>query len=144
MQKDFAQLEKNDQDRAHSKNENKDTSPNGVSGRIVSQHIESFLENNLEAVLSDYTNESVLITEEATYTGTEEIRAFFSSLITHFPRQTSKMSLEKMVVDDTLVFIVWRAKTSSLEVPFASDTFIVKEGKIHRQTFVGQLKFIRQ
>ena len=144
MQKDFARLEKNDQDRAHSKNENKDTSSNGASGRIVTQHIESFLENNLEAVLSDYTSESVLITEEAIYTGTEEIRAFFSGLITHFPRQTSKMSLEKMVVDDTLVFIVWRAKTSSLEVPFASDTFIVKEGKIHRQTFVGQLKFIRQ
>ena len=117
---------------------------NGGSGKIVSKHLASFIDNDLEGVLSDYTNESVLITEEENYTGVEEIRGFFSNLIVHFPKQTSKMELGKMVVDDTVVFIVWRAKTRSLEVPFATDTFIIKEGKIHRQTFAGQLKFIKQ
>jgi hypothetical protein len=45
-----------------------------------------------------------------------------------------------MIVHDGWVFIVWHAKTPTLHVPLASDTFLVKDGKIHRQTFVGQMQ----
>jgi hypothetical protein len=42
------------------------------------------------------------------------------------------------------VYLVWKAKTPSLHVPMGSDTFIIKDGKISQQTFVGQLNFIGQ
>ena len=115
----------------------------GDPEKIVTQHINSFLVNSLEGVLSDYTNESVLMTQDANYTGVEEIRGFFSGLLPHFPLQGSKMELDKIVANGEVVYIVWHAKTPSLEVPLATDTFVIKEGKIHRQTFAGQLNFIR-
>ena len=114
----------------------------GASKNLLMNHLNSFQDNNLETLMSDYTNESVLITEEATYSGFEEIEAFFVELISHFPKQKSSFHLGKMVVDDGLAFITWHAKTPSLDVPLGSDTFIIKDGKIYQQTFVGQLNYI--
>ena len=111
-------------------------------GNIVKNHLRSFQENNLEALMSDYTSKSVLITQVATYTGREEINAFFADLMLHFPKQLSSLKLDNLVVNEELVYIVWHAKTPSLEVPLGSDTFMIKDGKIAQQTFVGQLNFI--
>jgi predicted SnoaL-like aldol condensation-catalyzing enzyme len=115
-----------------------------ISKEIVLHHLNSFVENNIEGVLSDYTNESVLITQAATYSSLEEISAFFIDLNIHFPQQGSNFVLDKIVAKDDLVYIVWHATTPSLQVPIGSDTFIIKDGKIYQQTFVGQLNFINQ
>jgi ketosteroid isomerase-like protein len=108
---------------------------------IITHHLSSFQENNLDAVVSDYTNESVLITQDATYKGPEEIRAFFVGLMRNFPKQKSSFELDKLVVNGDLAYIVWHARTPNLHVPLGSDTFIIKDGKIYQQTFVGQLNY---
>ena len=115
-----------------------------ISKEVVKNHLNSFLNNNLDAVMSDYTSESVLITQDTTFTGIEEIRVFFAGLIMHFPQQMSNLVLDKLVVTNDMVYIVWHAKTPSLQVPLGSDTFIIKDSKIYQQTFVGQLNFINQ
>jgi hypothetical protein len=119
-----------------------DTNHNDMSKNVLQRHLSSFQENNLEALMTDYTNESVLITPDKSYTGLEEIKGYFVDLVSHFPKQKSIVELDNTVVDDELVYIVWHAKTPSLDVPFATDTFIIKNGKILRQTFAGQLKSI--
>lgn len=113
-----------------------------ASMHLLTHHLKSFQNNDLEAVMSDYTDESVLITQDAIYTGLQDIRAFFAGLITHFPKQDASLEVDKTVVKDSLVYIVWHAKTPSLKVPLASDTFVIKENKIYQQTFVAQLEFI--
>jgi hypothetical protein len=118
------------------------TAQGSIPGNLLQRHLNAFGENDIEAILDDFTNESVLITPEASYTGLEEIRGFFAGLIAHFPKQKSSFQIEKTVIKDELVYITWHGKTPSLEVLFATDTFIIKNGKIHMQTFAGQLKFI--
>jgi len=129
----------------------KQQDPNGTSSEqaagseqavreIIMHHLGSFRDNDLEAVVSDYTSESVLITQDATYSGLEEIKAFFAGLMLHFPKQESRFELDKLVVDDGLAYIAWHANTPSLNVSLGTDTFILKEGKIHRQTFAGEMK----
>ena len=120
----------------------KETTHSKDSRNIIMHHLASFQDNNLEAVITDYTNESVLITQEATYNGPAEIKEFFAALMIHFPKQRCSFELDKVVVNNELVYIVWHANTPSLEVPLGTDTFIIKEGKIYQQTFAGQLKFI--
>lgn len=112
------------------------------SNNILMHHLSSFLNNDLKAVMSDYTNESVLITQDATYTGLTEIEGFFTGLIIYFPKQESIIELDKKEISDGLVYIVWHAITPSLHVPLGSDTFIIKESRIYRQTFVGQMIFL--
>jgi hypothetical protein len=119
------------------------TSRDEVSKNIILHHLHSFQDNDLEALMSDYTKESVLITQTADFTGPEEIRAFFVDLMTHFPKQKSSFELDKLVAYNGLVYIVWHATTPSLEVSLGTDTFIIKEGKIHQQTFAGKLTFLQ-
>lgn len=109
---------------------------------ILQRHLSSFLENNLEVFMSDFSNESVLITPEANYSGLAEIRGFFSNLMANFPMQKSTVELDHTVIMDELIYIVWHGKSPSLEVSFATDTFIIKNHKIWRQTFAGQIKNI--
>ncbi len=122
----------------------KAATPHEISKLIILHHLASFQENDLEAVMSDYTKESVLITQDATYRGPEEIKVFFANLMMHFPKSTSNFTLDKVVANNELVYIVWHATTPSLEAPIGTDTFIIKDGKIYQQTFAGQMKFTEQ
>ena len=117
------------------------TTTNDVSRNVLMRHLGFFLDNDLDSLLSDYTNESVLITQDAIYAGPAEIKIFFEGLMKHFPKKKSNLELDKLEVCDELVFIVWHATTPSVHVRFGSDTFIIKEDKIRQQTFVGHLEF---
>jgi ketosteroid isomerase-like protein len=112
------------------------------SRQIVLNHLSAFQAHELDALLSDYTIESVLITQEAIFVGQQEIKGFFETLILHFPKGHSNFILDKVVVNNELVYIVWHAQTPSLHVAQATDTFILKNGKIHQQTFAGQMTFL--
>jgi ketosteroid isomerase-like protein len=116
-------------------------SPDAMTA-LITHHLSSFQDNDLEALMSDYTEESVFITADATYTGIAEIRAFFAELIPLFPKQSTSLELDKMVVIDDLLFVVWHASTPTVKVSLGSDTLLVKQGKIHRQTFVGRLEHV--
>ena len=144
MKSHLNSLEQDGQLKEQAMDRTKETILNEISKEIVMHHLSSFQDNNLEAVVSDYTTESILITQDATYTGLEEIKNFFAGLMPHFPKQKSSFQLDKLIVNNDLVYIVWHAKTPSLQVPLGSDTFIIKDGKIYQQTFVGQLNFINQ
>lgn len=109
---------------------------------LITRHLNAFVQNDLQILMLDYTEESVFITQDATYTGIREIREFFVNFMIHFPKAKSAFELDKMVAKDGLGFIVWHAKTPSLVVPLGTDTFIIKYGKIFQQTFAGQLNFI--
>ena len=118
------------------------TTRSDATKNLLTHHLSSFLDNDLEAVVSDYTDESVLITQAATYIGRKEIATFFADLIIHFPKGNANFDLDKMEVKDEFAFIVWHATTPSVNVPLGSDTFIITGGKIRKQTFVGIMEFI--
>ena len=70
----------------------KETRVSTSSRNTIMGHLSNFLhDNNLEAVVSDYTDESILITQNATYTGPEEIRAFFRRPDHAFSKTTVKL-----------------------------------------------------
>lgn len=115
---------------------------NQVSESVLWRHLNSFNEHDLQTMMTDYTEESVLVTPDAVYTGIREISGFLAELMNHFPKGHSTFELDKLVVNDELVYILWHAITPTLVVTMATDTFIIQKGKIHRQTFAGQLKFL--
>ncbi|MEO5594805.1 MAG: nuclear transport factor 2 family protein [Chitinophagaceae bacterium] len=108
---------------------------------VVTRHLNAFLNNDLEAVVADYTEESVLITRDATYTGPGQIRDFFTNLMIHFPKNKSLFKMDRVARDSDLVYIVWHANTPTVKVPLGTDTFIMRNGKIHKQTFAGEFHF---
>ncbi len=120
----------------------KETIQSDVSTNVLTRHLNSFLENDLDTLMLDYTDSTVFITQDATYTGINEIREFFTNLMIHFPKQKCTFELDKIVVKNELGFIVWHANTPSLIVSLGTDTFIIKNEKIFQQTFAGQMSYI--
>jgi ketosteroid isomerase-like protein len=112
------------------------------SKNLLLHHLHCFLDNDLESLMNDYTEHSVMITRDKTYYGKVQIKGFFSELMKHFPAKSSDFKLEKLEVSDEVAFIVWQATTPTVQVSFGTDTFLIKKSKIYRQTFAGEMKFL--
>lgn len=104
---------------------------------ILDHHWVAFQANDLEATMEDYTEESVLITPDRTFRGLSEIRENFVGAFAVFPKDSSTLVLDKSVVVNDVGYIIWHAKTPAFTLSFGTDTFIIKNGKIVRQTYAG-------
>lgn len=94
---------------------------------------------NLDEVMLDYCEESVIINMGGPVIGLEAIRAFFKgSMETCLPAETVYEDLTKHVHGD-MAYYIWKADSPFYEVPYGTDTFIIKNGKIIMQTFAGIL-----
>jgi len=87
----------------------------------------------VDAIMTDYTEQSVLITHDATYRGRAEIRRFFTGLFEILPEGFfATMRVTRQEIIGELAYILWeRAPVISQ----ATDTFVVRDGKILFQTF---------
>src|SRR6476646_1883771 len=108
----------------------------------MSVSTESVLQNHLmaatqgvDAILQDYTDESLLITHEATYRGLAEIRQFFTVLLNRLPEGFfASIRLNRREVAGEVAYILWERRPWFV---LATDTFVVRNGKILFQTFAG-------
>ncbi len=104
---------------------------------VLEHHLKAFGENDLAGIMEDYTAESVVVTPDSTYTGLASIESMFAGLFSAFPTEGTTINTDKIVVDNELAYIIWHGESPSLDVPFATDTFIIVDGKIMKQTFAG-------
>ena len=101
---------------------------------VVQNHLRA-AKVGVEAVLEDYTDESVLITHVATYRGLGEIRQFFTTLLNGLPVGFfDALTLNRQEVVGDVAYIHWERKPW---FPLATDTFVVRNGKILFQTFTA-------
>src|SRR4051812_40746787 len=108
--------------------------------QVLDHHWQAFIQNNMDQVMADYTEEAVLITPDATYKGLAEIRKNFEDAYRKFPKDKTVFQLSKRVTDRDVAYILWQAKTPTFNLTYATDTFIIRNGKIIRQTFAGVVK----
>ncbi len=100
--------------------------------------LQSHLQNasvGVDAVMTDYTDASVLITHDATFRGLAEIRGFFTAILEGPSRGfIAALKLHRLDVVGEVGFIAWESKPW---FPFATDTFVFRNGKILSQTFAA-------
>lgn len=106
---------------------------------VLERHLASFAARDLEAILSDYTDATVLFTASGPLVGLDAIRALMSGLFAEFAEPGASFDLHLMDVAGEVGFIVWSATTSANVYELATDTFVVRDGKIAFQSFVGKL-----
>lgn len=104
---------------------------------VLDHHWEAFKANDLEETMKDYTEESVLITPNQTFRGLEEIRNNFINAFKAFPKDSTTFALDKSLVVKDVGYILWNAQTPTFHLTYATDTFIIRGGKIVRQTYAG-------
>jgi hypothetical protein len=108
---------------------------------VLARHWRDFCAGDVEAIMADYAADAILVTPQATRHGQTDIRAGFERLFTEmFPPASSTCQLEKQVVEGELAFITWTGESPIYKFSFATDTFVIRNGKIQMQTFAAVME----
>lgn len=106
---------------------------------VLENHLTAFGEQDLSAVMEDYTDESVVVTNVGTFRGLGEIEGLFDDFFAEFSQEGTTLDVEQDVVEDDFAYIVWQAETPDNVYEFATDTFYIPESHIRVQTFGGKI-----
>ena len=103
----------------------------------LEHHLQAFGEG-IDSIMNDYVHESVLFTPDGPLTGLASIRTFFNDFITKSPPELLRaMTVTRTDIHGEFVYLHWKAPPF---IPFASDTFVIRNNKILAQSiafFVG-------
>jgi ketosteroid isomerase-like protein len=106
---------------------------------VLDHHLKSFSEGDLAGILSDYAPGAVLFTRDGPLRGADAIGPLFQSLIAEFGKPGARFSLQRQSVEGDYAYILWTAETADNVYEMATDTFVVRDGKITAQSFTGKI-----
>jgi len=110
-----------------------------VTRSILEHHFQTFQHNDIDGIMMDYTEESILITPTSTYKGLSEIRENFVRIFESMPANGTIITLTRSEITRDIAYVVWKAVTPTLEFKYATDTFVIVNSKIVSQTFAGDV-----
>lgn len=100
---------------------------------IVNSHMEAVSGDSVDEVMKFYSDDTVLITHDGVFRTPEEIRRYYDHFIKNRPPGANKtFKLLQQKIAGEAVYIVWRAEPY---VHWATDTFVVRNGKIVLHTY---------
>ena len=106
---------------------------------VLDHHMESFDAGDVEGVLSDYAPDAVLFTPHGPLKGIGEIKPMFQAMIAEFGKPGTAFSMKQLSVEGDYAYILWTAETADKVYELATDTFVVRDGKIVAQSFAGKI-----
>ncbi|MDM0042326.1 MULTISPECIES: nuclear transport factor 2 family protein [Variovorax] len=101
---------------------------------VLKHHLGAFAKG-LDEIMQDYSDSSILLTHDKKYHGKEEIRGFFDGFLKSVkPGFWEAFKINAQAIDGDVAYLVWEAKPF---VNIATDTLVVRKGKIAAQTFTA-------
>ena len=111
---------------------NASTQVDDATQQVFDHHLGAFAQG-LDELLKDYDDSSTIITPDKTYSGNAEIRAFFKAFLESAdPGFWPAFKITSKSTAGEVAYLAWEAKPW---VTLATDTLVVKDGKIAVQTF---------
>jgi len=101
---------------------------------VLDHHLASFGAGDVKGILADYTKNSVIVLPSGVLHGKAEIKGLFDGFVKEFGKKNVVFKLTGSTVTDDVAYITWSAETPDNSYSFASDTFVIKNGKIAYQT----------
>jgi len=110
-----------------------------TTGDVVNQHLKCFGERDLDGVLADYSSDAVLFIPGGPLRGPAAIKPFFQALVSEFSKPGATFSMRQQYSEGDYAYILWSAETADNSYEAATDTFIVRNGKIVAQSFAAKI-----
>jgi ketosteroid isomerase-like protein len=107
---------------------------------VLRRHVKCFFEADLEGIVSDYSEDAVLFTPNGPLKGHDPIREFFRGMIQEFRQPGATFSMQLQSIDGDFAYALWSAETADNVYEMATDTHVVRDGKIVAQSFAGQIR----
>ncbi len=106
--------------------------------QVLDHHLQAFGAGDLNGVLEDYTDGSIIITPDGVRRSREEMSDFFSALFAEFAKPGMSFSMDQLAVDGEIAYIRCSADTADNVYKLGTDTFLIRDGKIVTQTFAAK------
>jgi ketosteroid isomerase-like protein len=107
---------------------------------VLDRHLKSFAEYDLDGVLADYSSDAVLFVPTGPLKGPDAIKPLFQALVSEFAKPGSSFTMQQRCIEGDHAYILWTAETADNSYEFATDTFVVRNGKIVAQSFAAKVK----
>ncbi|MBW8329471.1 MAG: hypothetical protein K0M48_10075 [Thiobacillus sp.] len=105
---------------------------------IFKRHVAVFTSCNLDAVMNDFGEHSMVITPDGVFKGPERIRTLYGGLLAEFGvidrGDSPGLTFDALHVRHDTIFISWHAESMHSVFPFGADTFICNGDKFERQS----------
>lgn len=105
---------------------------------VLDRHLKAFTRYDVDGLLADYSSDAVLFVPTGLLRGPEVIKPLFEALVSEFAKPGSSFTLQHRGVDGDHAYIIWTAETADNSYEFATDTFVVRNGKIVAQSFAAK------
>ena len=102
------------------------------TAEVLAHHLQA-ISQGIDPIMSDYTEESVLFTPDGPIKDLAGIREFFATFLDNSPPELIQaLTVTRQDVEGEVAYILWQAVPF---IPFAADTFVIRDGKILSQSF---------
>jgi ketosteroid isomerase-like protein len=99
--------------------------------QVFDDHMAALESGDISKIMADYADDAILISPSGALVGKAAIQAAFENMIQGSPN--IKFTGQDIVEGDTLLTI-WSAQCDTATMPQGMDTFVIRDGKIQRQT----------
>ena len=106
---------------------------------VVDNHLKAFGDQDLDGILADYSADAVLFVPDQTLKGIDAIRPFFAAFLAEFAKPGASFSMRRQSFHGDYGYMLWTGESAENTYEFATDTFIVKNGKIVAQSFAAKI-----
>jgi ketosteroid isomerase-like protein len=106
---------------------------------VVDNHLKCFGAGDLAGILSDFAPGAVMFTADGTLRGIDEIRPLFEAMIAEFGKPGAVFNLKLLSVEGDYAYLLWTAETADNVYELATDTLVVREGKIVAHSYTAKI-----
>jgi len=99
---------------------------------VFQHHAQALGGEDLEGIVSDYSEDAFFITPAGILRGKSGIRQAFTKLLSDVPK--AKWNLKTQLYESDILFLEWEADSAKTKVTDGIDTFVFKDGLIRVQT----------
>lgn len=111
-----------------------------TTGDVLDRHMQAFARSDVDGLLADYSPDAVFFAPTGLLKGPDALRPFFEGLVAEFAKPGSSFTMQRQSVEGDHAHIVWSAETADNAYEFATDTFVVRDGKIVAQSFAAKIR----
>ena len=106
---------------------------------VVDRHLSSFAKYDVDGIVADYSSDAILFTPDGPLKGPAEIKPLIQTLVSEFAKPGSSFTIHHRSIEGDHGYILWTAETGDNSYEFATDTFVVRNGKIVAQSFAAKI-----
>ena len=99
---------------------------------VFQHHAEVLVGEDIDGIVSDYSDDAVFITKDGVLRGKDGIRQAFTGLLADIPQ--AEWNIKSAVYEGDHMLLHWSAESANARVDDGVDTFMFRDGQIVMQT----------